>query len=135
MGNLIAIIVSDPLHGNVLLFSKVLLDRTGNVVGAALAQTLCSGVYGAITLGGVGIYELDRWGLLKTASVHYALCICSFVPFALLLGWVNPEPSEFAPVLSIMTVVYLFIWFVMNERYKAEVRELNELLLAARQGM
>ena len=95
VGNLIVIISGFITEGKILLFDSSLLEKTGSEAGAFLMQTLLSGLYGAIGMGGAIVYELEDWSLLKASVIHYLLSTLSFYPIALYLGWMSPTIGDF----------------------------------------
>lgn len=123
VGNLIA-----ALTGHPDIVSPALLQRAGGMRPALLLQTVFSGVIGAAGMGGTGLYEIDRWPLLAIAAMHLALVLAVFTPVAFFLGWVSTL-GELLILAAIMSLVHVTIFLVMCARYRAEVRELNELNL------
>ena len=109
-GVFIVIGMSFAAGGSIALPDKLLV-MMGSEAGALLAQVLISGLFGAIPWAGISFYELDSWGLLKQAVVHYASYTVAFM----ILG-------------------YAAGWAIMYMRYKAETKELNELLQEAKQA-
>ena len=122
VGNIIALLTGNP-H---MVVSSLLLERVGSQQTALLLQTLFSGILGAVSFAGVSLYEIDDWPLLRIAFVHYAIIELAYIPIALSLGWVV-SAAEVLIVSGINAIVYLIIFFIMFIRYRAEVRELNEL--------
>ncbi len=120
-------------NGGSLVLPKPLLALTGSEAGALLAQMLLSGVFGAIPMAGVMFYEIDSWGLLKQAVVHYATYTAAFVVVGLCAGWIDPTPFDIGLMAGIFAVGHAIIWFIMYTRYKAEVGELNTLLQESKQ--
>ena len=49
------------------------------------------------------------------------------MPVALGLGWVE-NGTELLIIVSVQLVVYLIIWVIMYLRWRAQVKELNQLL-------
>jgi tryptophan synthase alpha subunit len=117
--------------GGSITLPQRLLAMTGSEAGALLAQVLISGVYGAIPMAGVTFYELDSWGLLKQAVVHYASYTAAFLLVGYAIGWVETV-SGMALVTAIFAVGHAIIWAIMYIRYKAATQELNELLQKAK---
>ncbi len=132
VGVFIVIGMSFGAGGSIVVPHK-LIALTGNEAGALLAQVLISGAYGAIPMAGVTFYELDSWGLLKQAVVHYASYTAAFMLFGYAAGWVE-NASEMAFVAGIFAVGHAIIWTIMYIRYRAETKELNELLQEAKQA-
>jgi hypothetical protein len=121
VGNLIAVLTGHP---NIV--SPALLERAGSLSNALLWQTLLSGLIGAAGMGGISLYELEDWPLLRTTLVHYAIYIVTFIFCALALGWCE-RPVEFLVMAVIMLAIHFTIFLIMCARYRAQVKELNEL--------
>ena len=128
VGDVIAFACATASGASSPFVSEALLARAGNEVDALLMQTVLSGVIGAIDFAAVGLYDLESWGLLKTAVVHYLICVAAFVPVALFLGWIDFDAVALGVTASALAVGYAVIWAIMYARYKVEVNELNELL-------
>ena len=121
VGNVLA-----ALLGGGELVSPGLLARCGSLPGALLVQTLLSGVIGAASFAGIGLYDIEGWSLLRTAVVHDLLIEAVYLPVAFALGWVETA-AEALLVSGCMTAVYLLVFLSLWAVYKAQVRELNEL--------
>ena len=130
VGNFMAIIIGYATTGGAVLFSEELLARTGSVAGALLLHNLMSGLYGAIAMGGVSLYEIESWGLLKIAVIHYLIIAVTFYPIAAIAGWDFGSPASNLIFSGIQAVAYAIIWLVMYVHYKLEVKELNQMLEA-----
>jgi len=121
VGNLIA-----ALTGHPNIVSQSLLEKTGSLSAALLAQTLLSGVIGAVGMGGTTLYELDRWPLLAIDLAHYALVLAAFLPVGIYLGWFA-YASEMLIMAAIMFAVHFTIFLIMCAIYRKQVRELNQM--------
>ena len=117
VGTLILILLSYMTEGGAVLFTPALLGRTGNEATALLAQTLLSGVVGAVGMGGAS------W-------IVYTLV---FLPIGFFLGWLE-GPADALVMAVIFAVVEAVMTLVMFARYNAQVRQLNELLEEGRQA-
>ncbi len=83
-------------------------------------------LYGAVCMGGTIFYEFKNWSLAKATVAHYLLISLGYVVVDLLLC--RDMPLKLLRILEgIMTVGFFLIWLILYLRYKAEVRELNEL--------
>lgn len=131
-GVFIVIGMSFAAGGSIALPDKLLV-MMGSEAGALLAQVLISGLFGAIPWAGITFYEMDSWGLLKQAVVHYASYTVAFLILGYAAGWVE-TPADMAFVAGIFAVGHAIIWAIMYTRYKAEAKELNELLQEAKQA-
>ncbi|MBR5109516.1 MAG: DUF3021 domain-containing protein [Clostridia bacterium] len=121
IGNLIA-----WFTGGVIV-SPILVERMGSEAAAIVVQTLCSGIYGVITMGGTLLYDVERLPLALATALHCLLVIGPYMPLALLLGW-ESEISDILIVWCFQLAAFFIIWLIMYLRYKAQVRELNELM-------
>ena len=121
-------------NGGSLALPSTFVAATGSEAGALLAQMLVSGLFGAIPMAGVGFYEIESWGMLKQALVHYATYIVPFLLIGFGVGWFPPTPAVIGIVAGSMAVGHAIIWLIMYARYKAEVNELDALLDKARQS-
>lgn len=121
MGNLIA-----WFCGGTLVNTR-LMNWIGNDIGAVVIQTLFSGLLGAVSMGGVIVYDIESWPLLRCTIVHYLVVETAYLAIASLLGWYG-SLGELLVVLGIQLVAYFLIWVFMYLRWKAQVRKLNELL-------
>ena len=127
IGNVIAILTGS-LSGEHGMISLTLTKRLGSETTALLVQTLLSGVYGAISIGGMCIYDIEgkRFGLTASALLHYLLVMLSYIPIALYLNWLVTW-QDVLLMAVMMTIAYAIVFLIMYARYKAEVRELNKI--------
>ena len=122
IGNVIAWATGRP--GS--LVSLILIDRMGGETPAVLMQVLFSGLYGAATMSGVVLYDVERFPLALSTALHCLICVVPYIPLALLLGWAQ-KPSEILITACFQVIAFFLIWLIMYLRCKAEVRKLNEL--------
>lgn len=125
LGILISLVISWA-SGNDRLVSDLLIQRVGSQAGALILDLVLSGFFGFLCMGGTVFYEVENWSLLKATILHCLLVIACFPPLALFLGWVS-KPAELLIMTGVQTVCFFLIWLIMYLRYRAEVRELNEL--------
>lgn len=128
IGNIIAIVSSYAAGGEVLAFSPKLLEKTGSAAAALLLQTLLSGLMGAVSFGGVILYEIDSIPLPAVSIIHCAMILAVYYPIAFSLYWLEPTARDAGMMGCIMIAAYAVIWLIMYFRYRMEVREMNELL-------
>ena len=134
MGALIVVFIGFASGTGALFLPPALLAMTGSEAGALLAQMLLSGVFGFIPMAGITFYELDSWGMLKQAVVHYATYMMAFIVIGSLVGWIDPTPADIGLMAGLFAIGHTIIWLIMYARYKSEVRQLNELLREAGQA-
>lgn len=113
--------------GAVHFFSASLLKATGSPFTALLLSMLVCGFYGAACMGGTLFYEIESWPLALATAAHYAVIAAGYLLPALLLRW-ELTPGTLLMIEGIMTLGFFLIWLVMYLRYRAQVRELNELM-------
>lgn len=130
IGNIIAIVSSYAAGGEVLAFSPELLEKTGSAASALLLQTFLSGLMGAVSFGGVILYEIDRLPLPAVSIIHCAMILAVYFPIAFSLYWLEPTPRDIGTMGLIMISAYAVIWLIMYAHYRMEVREMNDLLEA-----
>ena len=128
IGNIIAIVTSYAAGGEVLAFSPELLEKTGSAAAALLLQTLLSGLMGAVSFGGVILYEIDSLPLPAVSIIHCAMILAVYYPIAFSLYWLEPTVRDAGMMGCIMIAVYAVIWLIMYIRYRMEVRGMNERL-------
>lgn len=128
VGNLIAILTGTSATEGVTFASKQLLDMSGgNPVIAMILQSLFSGLYGALCFAGMTFYDAERLPLAAATAIHATIIILTFIPIALLLGWVS-SIIEILIIASMQLVAFFIIWLIMYLIYKKQVKELNELM-------
>ena len=113
--------------------NQQLAEWLGSSAGSVIVQTLLSGILGSVAFGGMLVHEIDRWPIALSCVVHLLLIEVPFAITALLLKWVG-SIRELLIRMGIQAVIYFIIWLIMYLRYKAEVRELNELLKKSREN-
>ena len=103
-----------------------LVGRIGNEQIAALVSTLLSGVYGALCMAGVLLYDTDRLPLAAATLIHCLMCIIPFAPLSLLLGWC--DGIEAVLIMALFQLAAFFIvWLIMYARCRAEIKKMNEI--------
>ncbi len=128
MGALMVVAISFVSGNGSLVLPARFLEITGSEAGALLAHMLVSGAYGVIPMAGTLIYELDSWGLLKQAVVHYASYTVAFICFGVAFEWIDPTLGSMGITAGIFAICHCIIWLIMYNRYRLEIKQLNELL-------
>ncbi len=112
--------------GTISLCSLQLVSRVGSETAAMLFSLLMYGLYGACCMGGTMLYEIERWPLALATAVHYLIVALGYALCAWLLCW-NLRMKELLFIEGMMTLGFFLIWLFLYLRFRAEVRELNEL--------
>lgn len=110
-----------------VFYSDLLFSRMGGNASAATAvYILGCGLYGSACMTGTAFYDIERWPLLLATGLHYLIVVLGSLVCYWFLGW-GARFSDWLIIAAIQTVIFFLIWFVMYRKYKAEVKELNEL--------
>lgn len=133
-GNLISLMMSLFSGGDIRLISEALGARLGTVLGIAV-QSVLSGIYGAVCVGGTVYYDIDDWSLLKATLIHYLSIMVSFSVVSAVLSWLPPDVLTYLAVILTFTFVFFIIWLVMYLRWKKQIAEMNRELTVYKSEM
>lgn len=128
VGNLIAFLTCDRTADPVVIVTDKLIQRTGSVSAALIVQTLLSGLLGAVSMGGTVLYDIEEWGLTRTALTHFSLILCTFYAVALGCAWIGPVWQDLLIMGAFEAVGYFIVWLIMFMIYRKQTKELNELI-------
>ncbi|MBO4217483.1 MAG: DUF3021 domain-containing protein [Clostridia bacterium] len=103
-----------------------LIETAGSLRAAMIIQTAASGIYGALCMGTVGLYEIERWPMMLSSALHCLIAILPYVPLSLLLGW-SEKASDVLIMAGFQFAAYVTVWFIMYMKYRSEVKKLNEI--------
>ncbi|MBR4767400.1 MAG: DUF3021 domain-containing protein [Lachnospiraceae bacterium] len=121
VSSVITILTGDPFPA-----SSAFIERVGNPKGALLTQALLSGLYGALCMGTVPVYDNERLPLSLSSLIHCLCCILPFIPLSLFLGW-SASVAEVLIMAGFQLAAYFVIWLILYVRYKKQAKELNEI--------
>ncbi len=96
-------------------YDDIIMDKP-----AVIAQILGSMIFGAICMGTQIVYDIESWGIRKSTTIHYLICIIAFIFASSILKWFRADIMWM--VLIIFTISYVFIWLIYSAIYKREVR-------------
>ena len=103
-----------------------LIEAVGSVKTALILQLLLSGIYGAICMGTVLVYENDRLPLALSSLIHCLCCVLPFIPLSLFLRWID-SIGNYLIMTASQLIAYFIVWLIMFIRYKKETEKLNEI--------
>lgn len=126
--SIISTMIAWPLSPDRLFVTQSLLDKMGSLEAALVAHLLLSGLFGAVCMAGESFYDIESWSMLQAAAAHFSTMMLAYVPIALCLGWLQPNPRSIALSILVMAVGYVLIWLVLYLQYKRTTQQLNELL-------
>lgn len=123
-GNVIMLLMTYLAGGPVGIVSDELVLHLGLVPGILL-QTVLSGLYGAVCVGGTVFYDIENWSLLKATALHYVSIMASFLFVSLVLRWLPPSIDVYLVVFLMFSIVFAVIWIVMYLKWKRKISEMN----------
>ncbi|MCU0094841.1 DUF3021 domain-containing protein [Bacillus cereus] len=88
-----------------------------------IAYLVTANIIGLIFSFASFIFEKEEWSILKQTSIHFIVLLGTFLPTAILIGWV---PNRFSPILvciGIFIVIYFMIWFIMTLYWKRKIKK------------
>ena len=112
------------LTGDPLPVAPEFQESIGSLKGSLLIQSLLSGLYGAICIGTVLVYDDERLSL--SSVIHCLCCIIPLIPLSLFLRWSNGIVDVLIMV-GVQLAAYFTVWLIMYIRYKKVTAELNEI--------
>ena len=114
------------VSGDGMPVTKIFVERAGNLKAAILIEMGLTGLYGAVNLGSVVIYDTDRIPLLIASLLHCSIVVLPFIPLSFLLGWMTDIAS--CLIMGAFQIAgYFIIWIIIYVRYRREIKRLNEL--------
>ena len=127
LSQLIAIIISLCIaDGNFYAVVPSLTERMNSEVSAAIVQTVCSFLYGAVFGGMSMVWELDNWSILKQTIVHFSVVSVVTMPIAYVTEWMPHSVIGAIIYFAIFGVSYAFIWLSRYIAMKKRIDEMNK---------
>lgn len=130
--HLFTFVVGYFVYGQWTLCAPGLIDALGET-GAIALQTALGALFGMVTLGGMCVYDIETWSLLRASFVHCLLVLVSYIIVGLILRWFSADAASVLIVAGIIFAVYAIIWLIMYIAWKREMREMNALTEAYRE--
>ena len=127
LSQLIAIVISLCIaDGNFYAVVPSLTERMNSEVSAAIVQTVCSFLYGAVFGGMSMVWELDNWSILKQTIVHFSVVSIVTMPIAYVTEWMHHSILGAIIYFAIFGVSYVFIWLSQYIAIKKRIDEMNK---------
>ena len=127
LSQLIVIIISLCIaDGNFYAVVPSLTERMTSEVSAAIVQTACSFLYGAVFGGMSMVWELDNWSILKQTIVHFSVVSVVTMPIAYVTEWMHHSILGAIIYFAIFGVSYVFIWLSQYIAIKKRIDEMNK---------
>lgn len=128
LSQLIAIIISLFVMADGDFYAVVpsLAQRMNSEITAAIVQTVCSFLYGAVFGGMSMVWELDNWSILKQTIVHFSVVSVVTMPIAYVTEWMPHSVTGAILYFAIFAVSYVFIWLSQYIAIKKRIDEMNK---------
>lgn len=123
IGIIISLCIADGTFYSVV---PSLAERMNSEIGAAIVQTVCSFLYGAMFGGMSIIWELDNWSILKQTIVHFSVVSVVTMPIAYVTEWMPHSVEGAIMYFVIFAVSYVFIWLSQYMAMKKRIDEMNK---------
>lgn len=127
ISQVIAIIISLCIaDGSFYAVVPSLAERINSEIGAAVIQTVCSILYGAMFGGMSVIWELDNWSILKQTIVHFSVVSVVTMPIAYITEWMHHSILGAIIYFAIFAFSYAGIWFGQYMAMKKHLDDVNK---------
>lgn len=125
-GTLIVLLINTISKSTYHIATPDLAEAIGTEA-AVILQTLLSGLYGLVCIGGTEFFRIEKWSLLRSTMTHLVCILVSFTTIGLILKWIRFDLPSLLFLLFI-AVAYFIIWIIMSIRWKRSIREMNSEL-------
>ena len=125
-GTLIVLLINTVSKSSYHIATPDLAEAIGTEA-AVILQTLLSGLYGLVCIGGTEFFRIEKWSLLRSTMTHLVCILVSFTTIGLILRWIRFDIPSLLFLLTI-AVAYFIIWIIMSIRWKRSIREMNSEL-------
>ena len=125
-GTLIVLLINTISKSSYHIATPDLAEAIGTEA-AVILQTLLSGLYGLVCIGGTEFFRIEKWSLLRSTMTHLVCILVSFTTIGLILRWIRFDLPSLLFLLFI-AVAYFIIWIIMSIRWKRSIREMNSEL-------
>lgn len=125
-GTLIVLLINTMSKSSYHIATPDLAEAIGTE-SAVILQTLLSGLYGLVCIGGTEFFRIEKWSLLRSTMTHLVCILVSFSTIGLILRWIRFDLPSLLFLLFI-AVAYFIIWIIMSIRWKRSIREMNSEL-------
>lgn len=125
--------ISYFVFGEWALCAPELSDALGQT-GAIILQTALGALFGMVALGGMCVYDVESWSLLRASLVHCLMVLVSYLITGLILRWFSADPVSILTIAGMILAVYTVIWLIMYAAWKMEMRKMNALTEAYRKA-
>lgn len=122
----ITLLVNYLSRGQWLICMPELTEELG-FTQAVVVQTLLGALLGVIAIGGMCLFDIEQWSLLRATAVHGTLLLVTYLIIGTLLHWFSFHLIPILIMAGIIIIVYALIWLIMYLLWKRDIREMNRL--------
>ncbi len=111
--------------------SSLVAPEFANDVGEPLAiilQTVLCGLIGAFGLAGSRVYSSERFNILQATSLHAVMTIPLVMLTCYICCWTGRSLKSTLVFGGLMVMMYIIIWITMYISFRAQVKQINEML-------
>lgn len=104
------------------------LQNKNESLSGALPNILLGGIPGAIAMGTMVIYDIEKWSILRATFTHFLIVMGVMLLACFVLKWFEPWSTAFWIMMAAELVGYVIVWLILYHSYRREVRKLNDML-------
>ena len=104
------------------------LQNKNESLSGALPGILLGGIPGAIAMGTMVIYDIEKWSILRATFIHFLIVMGVMLLACFVLKWFEPWSAAFWIMMAAELVGYVIVWLILYHSYRRKVRKLNDML-------
>ncbi len=104
------------------------LQNNNNSLSSSLPGILLGGIPGAIAMGTMVIYDIEKWSILRATFTHFLIVMGVMLLACFVLKWFEPWSAAFWIMMAAELAGYVIVWLILYYSYRRKVRKLNDML-------
>lgn len=104
------------------------LQNKNNSLSSSLPNILLGGIPGAIAMGTMVIYDIEKWSILRATFTHFLIVMGVMLLACFVLKWFEPWSAAFWIMMTAELAGYVIVWLILYYSYRRKVRKLNDML-------
>lgn len=122
--HVITLLVNYFVRNKYLICMPALSESLGSS-GAVIIQTVLGAVFGMVAIGGMCLFDIEKWSLLRASVVHCAFILVTYITVGLPLHWFSFDIIPLLIMAGIISSIYALIWLIIYVIWKREIRQMN----------
>lgn len=121
--------ITGGLAGLLICFIMSMLSSgSGEEVNIAkdIFYYIISFLHGAICMGTVVVYEIERWSIARCTITHFVITLSSFYLLGFFQEWLEFGSLSFWIITACFVVAYFIIWLINYIRFKRMIKVMNK---------